>query len=311
MEEQPTAQPAVLCLGEPMLEFNQQPDGRYLSGYGGDTSNCAIAAARQGAHTGYLTRIGRDPFGDQFMALWTREGIDTRGVVVTDDGHTGVYFVTHHETGHAFSYLRAGSAASRMRPADLRRDLIRQARVLHISGISMAISDSAADTVLAAIDTANGAGVPVSFDANFRPRLWSLPRARAMIHAAMAQSHFALPGIDDAQALTGLTDPDRIVDFYLRLGPAVVALTLGAQGVLVATAGRRERIASHSVDSVDATGAGDTFDGAFLAECLRVNDPFEAAHYANAAAALATTGYGAVAPIPSREQVTRFIDNRR
>jgi 2-dehydro-3-deoxygluconokinase len=103
--------------------------------------------------------------------------------------------------------------------------------------------------------------------------------------------------------LTGFADPERIVDFYLGLGPQVVALTLGAGGVLVATADRRESIPPRPARVVDATGAGDVFDGAFLAEYLRLGDPFAAARYANVAAALSTEGYGAVAPIPRRAAV--------
>ncbi len=120
-------------------------------------------------------------------------------------------------------------------------------------------------------------------------------------------SGIALPSLDDATALTGLDDPDAIVDFYLGLGPSVVALKLGSRGVLVATAGERRRIAGHTVAAVDATGAGDTFDGAFLARLVAGDGPFDAARYANAAAAVATQGYGAVAPIPTREAVASFL----
>ena len=95
--------PDILCLGEPMLEFNQQPDGSYLPGHGGDTSNCAIAAARQGARVGYITHVGADTFGDSFMKLWAEEGVDTSGIRQRPDAHTGVYFVTHGPDGHQFS----------------------------------------------------------------------------------------------------------------------------------------------------------------------------------------------------------------
>jgi 2-dehydro-3-deoxygluconokinase len=88
--------------------------------------------------------------------------------------------------------------------------------------------------------------------------------------------------------------------FYLKLGAKVVALTLGKEGALVATETRRERIPSVKVDAVDATGAGDTFDGAFLAEYLISGDPFSAGHFATIAAALSTRGYGAIAPMPKR-----------
>ena len=147
----------------------------------------------------------------------------------------------------------------------------------------------------------------MSFDTNLRLKLWPLERARATIHAAMTQCHIALPGLDDARQLTGLTDPDAIVDFYLGLGAEIVALTLGADGTLVATGSDRATIKGRRVEAVDATAAGDTFDGAFLARLSAGDDPFAAARYANAAAALSTQGFGAVAPMPRREDVEAFL----
>lgn len=300
--------PDLLCLGEPLLEFNQQPDGRFVAGHGGDTSNCAIAAARQGARVGYVTQIGADAFGDSFVDLWRSEGIDTSTVTRRADAHTGIYFVAHGPKGHDFTYFRAGSAASRMTPGELPLEALSAAKILHVSGISQAISDSAADAVFAAIEAVRAAGGKVSYDTNLRLKLWPLDRARAVTHAAMARCDIALPGLEDAQALTGLTDPDAIADFYLDLGAGVVALTLGAEGTLVATGEDRLRIAVHRVEVVDATAAGDTFDGAFLARLLEGDDPFTAARYANAAAALAVQGFGAVAPMPRREAVLGFLD---
>ncbi len=297
----------LLCLGEPMLEFNQQPDGNYLPGHGGDTSNAAIAAVRQGARVGYVTHLGADTFGDSFMELWQREGIDTSTVRQVDDAHTGIYFVTHNAAGHAFSYFRAGSASSRMGPDDLPEDALKAAKILHVSGISQAISDTAADAVFRAIEIVKAAGGRVSYDTNLRLKLWPLDRARAVTHAAMAHCDIALPGLDDAVHLTGRSAPEDIVDFYLRLGSSTVALTLGAKGTLVATQEARQLVPVRAVDAVDATAAGDTFDGAFLARLLDGDDPFQAAAYANAAAALSTLGYGAVAPIPRAEAVQAFL----
>lgn len=293
----------VFCIGEPMLEFNQQPDGSYKPGHGGDTSNVACAAARQGARVGYFTALGADPFGQSFLDLWAREGVDASSVKQIPDAATAVYFVTHGADGHAFSYFRAGSAASRMHPADLPQQALESAQILHVSGISQAISESAADTVFAAIETVKAHGGLVSYDTNLRLKLWPLDRARAVIHAGVSRSDIALPGLEDACALTGLSDPDAIVDFYLGLGPKIVALTLGPDGVLVADAQRRRMITGRAVACVDATGAGDTFDGAFLARIAAGDDAFDAAHYANAAAALAVQGYGAVEPMPYRDDV--------
>src|SRR4249920_3633520 len=121
MSESPSEPPLdLVCLGEAMVEFNQAPDepARYTAGFGGDTSNCAIAAARIGARSGYITQLGDDVFGAQLLALWRDEGVDTSGVRVVAGADTGVYFVTHGAQGHAFTYRRAGSAASRMAPDD-------------------------------------------------------------------------------------------------------------------------------------------------------------------------------------------------
>src|SRR5450631_1725478 len=139
----------IVAVGEPMIEFNQQdPDHPldYRFGFGGDTSNFAVAAARQGARVAYITRIGGDPFGKALLNLWREEGVDVSGVTIDETASTGVYFVFHSPTGHSFTYLRAGSAASRMRPADVPIALIEQAKYLHVSGISQAISASACDS---------------------------------------------------------------------------------------------------------------------------------------------------------------------
>ncbi|SET97572.1 sugar kinase [Paracoccus homiensis] len=299
--------PDILCLGEPMLEFNQKPDGNYLPGHGGDTSNAAIAAARQGARVGMITHLGTDAFGQSFLDLWASEGVDTTSVRQVTDAHTGVYFVTHGPDGHEFSYLRAGSAASRMGPGDLPVTALQQAKILHVSGISQAISDTAADAVFEAIRLVREGGGRVSYDTNLRLKLWPLERARAVTHAAMAQCDIALPGLEDAVQLTGLEAPEDIVQFYLDLGPSIVALTLGSKGTLVATSEKQSIVPVREVKAVDATAAGDTFDGTFLARLVAGDDPFEAARYANAAAALTTLGYGAVAPMPRKEAVTEFL----
>jgi 2-dehydro-3-deoxygluconokinase len=209
-------QPHIVCMGEPMVEFNQTGgEGQYRRGHGGDTSNCAIAAARAGASAGCFTALGEDEFGDSIMELWARNGVDASRVIRNANAHTGVYFVSHGENGHSFSYLRAGSAASRVGPADVPRDYVSGARILHASGISLAIGDTACDAVLEAIAVAREAGVLVSFDTNLRLKLWPLARARALIETAVSQADIALPGLEDAEQLLGLTDPERIADHYL------------------------------------------------------------------------------------------------
>ncbi len=304
----------LLCFGEPMLEFNQQPDagdGRrlYLEGHGGDASNTAIAAARSGAKVGMLTALGDDRAGEAFRQLWKAEGVDDSLVPTHREAPTGIYFVSHDERGHHFTFHRKGSAAARYAPADLPQDAIRGAKALHLSGITLGISESSCDAGFRAMEIARQAGATVSFDTNLRLRLWPIARARACIHAAIAQADIVFPSLDDAEALTGLADPDAVADFYLALCPLVL-LKLGREGVLVATRQARHRVAGFPVQAVDATGAGDTFAGAFLARRRAGDGLDDAARYANAAAALSTRGYGAVAPIPREAEVRAFLAER-
>jgi 2-dehydro-3-deoxygluconokinase len=300
----------VVALGEPMIEFNQTGDrgGRtYLQGYGGDTSNFVIAAARQSARVGYMTALGDDIYGRMFLELWKQEGVDASRVKIDATAPTGIYFVNHDETGHHFTFFRTGSAASRVRPADIPSEYLTSARVVHVSGISLAISESACDACYAAVDAARSAGRLVSFDTNLRLKLWSKDRARAAIADMMRFADICLPSRDDIALLTGIDDPDELADHALGLGAKTVALKLGAEGALVATGHERHRIPPYRVEAVDATGAGDVFGGSFVTRILRGDDPAAAGRYAAVAAALSTTGYGAVEPIPTVDQVQEAL----
>ena len=307
--------PEFVAIGEPMLEFNQAPhgaDGRgyFLEGFGGDTSNATIAAARQGVRTAYLTAIGDDWPGARFMDLWQTEGVDVSFVKRDPIRQTGVYFVTHGNHGHEFLHYRRNSAASAFGPDDLPADMISNTKMLYVSGISQGISESGRDTVTRAIDIARAHQVPIAYDTNYRPRLWSPTEAASVMHAAIAQADIALPSLDDATILIGLTDPDAIADFYLRLGPRIVVVKNGAAGALLATRDARLHIPPFACNAVDATGAGDTFCGSFLARLILADAPEQAARYAACAAALKCEGYGAVAPIPTSAQVLHALETR-
>ncbi len=298
--------PALVSIGEPLIEFNRpkEGDGRtWLQGFGGDSQNVAIAAVRQGTSAGYITSLGADWMGDAFLDLWKAEGLDASRVSRHPTAPTGVSFVTHGPAGHKFDYLRKNSAASLMTPETLPADYIAGARYFHLSAIGQAISDSARRTCNAAVSAARAAGVKVSYDTNLRLRLWDLALARATIDATVARCDVLLPSLDDSQQLTGLKEPDAIADHYLKLGAPVVALKMSADGCLIATSKDRFRLPGHRVQAVDATGAGDTFDGSFLARLLAGDDLKTAARYANVAAALSTRGYGAVTPIPRAVEV--------
>jgi 2-dehydro-3-deoxygluconokinase len=294
----------IAAIGEPMIEFNQTKPGEpaYLQGFGGDTSNMIIAAARQGARTAYVSRLGDDEFGRMFRGLWTKEGVDASGVGTDPAAFTAVYFVTHGKDGHAFSYMRAGSAASRMQPTHLPWAVINAAKFFYASGISLAVAH---DAVLEALQEARAGGARIAFDANLRLKLWPIERARKAMARAIAMTDYFFPSLEDAEALSGLKGEKDILAWAHGLGAKNVFLKLGEEGVLV----NGQKIPAMKVQFRDATGAGDCFAGAALARLAAGDDIVQAARYANAAAALKTTGFGAVGPIPRPEAVRKLLES--
>ncbi|MBI3975891.1 MAG: sugar kinase [Armatimonadetes bacterium] len=308
----------LIALGEPMVEFAATERGRlsqvatFHRGWGGDTSNLAVAAARLGASVGYITRLGGDEFGRSFLTLWAQEGVDASRVLVDPAAFTGVYFIALAEDGsHDFTYYRAGSAASRLRPEDIDAAYLAAARVFHTSGITQATSDSAQAAVDRAIEVARAHGVTVSYDLNIRPRLRPLAELGAVVEATLRRADIIFLSLEDAAHLYGDLPAEAVVERMLAPGPRLAVLKLGAQGCLIASAeGIRIRLPAWPVEPVDATGAGDAFDAAFLVEWLRGQPLEEAGRFANAVGALTARGLGAVGPLPRRGEVEAFMIER-
>ncbi len=286
--------PDILCFGEPLIEFNEQKSGVFHFGFGGDVSNVAIAAARAGGRAGMITHVGDDLFGHRLMELWQAENVDSSNVKVQMDTATGIYFVTHDHKGHRFHYRRAGSAASKFQESDLPLHQIRDCRIFYASGISLAIGNAPRQACLSAMRHARENGILCAFDPNLRTALWSLDEAREHTHSALEYSNIALPSLEDARPLTGQEDPYQILKFYHALGIEIVALTMGRDGVIVSDRDGQTHLKSPEVEAVDATGAGDCFNGTFLARYMKSADAKQAAAMANVAAAQSTLNYGAV-----------------
>jgi len=297
----------ILTLGEALIEFMRQPDDGdrvlYEQGFGGDTSNTAIAAARQGASVGYLSAVGDDLFGQALRDLWRREGVSDAHVLTRAGDPTGAYFVQPHASGRHFSYARRGSAASLYGPDDLPEEAIAQARVLHTSGLSQAISPTMRAAVKRGAEIARANGTLFSFDTNLRLNLWSLEDARAATEEILPLADIVFPSDDEAEKLTGLTDPDAILDHYLGYGARIVALKRGDKGAMIATPETVLTIPPAKATPVDSTGAGDSYAGAFLAYYLETSDIEAAGRLAAKVAAGTVSGFGAISPIPRRDQV--------
>jgi 2-dehydro-3-deoxygluconokinase len=305
----------IVAIGEPLAELTADQPGplsevtSFLRGWGGDTSNLLVAAARLGASCGYVTRVGNDGFGTSFLRLWEAEHINTSRVTVDQAGFTGLYFVTLATDGQReFTYYRSGSAASLLHPEDLDLDYLARAQVLHFSGITQAISASARATVEKAMAMGRAQGAKISYDANVRPQLGPLADLLKTFEETLPDVDVLFLSEQDARFLYPEELPTEVPQRLARAGPEMVLLLRGSQGCTLTTEeGTTVSLPAWEVEAIDTTGAGDAFAGAFLVEGIRGRPPEESARFANAVAALAIRIRGAVAPLPRRDQVEQFM----
>lgn len=298
----------VLVLGEPLLERHTDAGGRPTApdAISGDAFNAACAAALAGARVALLTALGTDEGGDRIVAELTRRGIDVEPIA-RDHRPTGAYTVSPDLDGRpGFTYQRAGSAASALDAAHLRRwkPLLEATPVLLTGGIAAALSPSTEAVVLDAAALAAGAARAVCFDVNFRPRLTDAAAAGRVLRAVAPHCHLikiATPA--DSEPLLGQVDPAAVAAAVRALTRAAVVVTDGERP-LTLTDG--DRVSHHPVrpapDFVDATGAGDVLLGT-LAAALALGEPLEGALPGAMAAAALSTGHRGGAPHATREQV--------
>jgi len=301
--------PDIISLGECMVElFSEEPIAQARSFHkacGGDTLNTLVAAARLGASTGFVTRVGDDPFGAFLLESWRGEDIDVSHARLVE-GFNGLYFISLLPGGEReFTYYRRGSAASTMTPADLDPVYIGGARVLHVSGISQAISPSCRETVLAAVRLAREQGVRVSYDPNLRRKLWpSLAEARAAVQEVLPFADIVLPSApEEITELLDVGSAEKGVERLWAAGVGTVAVKLGDKGCLLGYDGRLVAVPAYVPEAVvDATGAGDAFDGAFLHGLVSGLSPEEAAQLAVVCAGLSLRKRGAIGALPHRDE---------
>jgi len=301
--------PDLISIGECMVEFFADEDlssARTLTrSFGGDTLNTLVAAARLGTSTGYITRVGDDPFGPGLLASWQAEGVDISPARLVP-GFNGIYFISVSASGERqFTYYRAGSAASSLDEEDLDPGYIAAARILHASGISQAISTSARRAVRVAFSLAREHGVRTCFDPNLRTKLWTIPQAARALQEVLPLVDIMLPSApEDTGSLLGTADPAAAIDEFWAHGVAIVVVKQGAEGVLVGWEGQKRHVPAYRTDRVlDTTGAGDAFNGAFLHGLCAGLDPFAAARWGCVTAGLKVRGRGAVNSLPRREEV--------
>lgn len=292
----------VIVLGEVLLEISTEGDFRHGThaelGYSGDALNAAAAAAAAGARAGLLTRVGDDDVGEGLVARVAELGVDTALVTRTRE-HNGCYVMRADPGGaRAFTYLRRGSAASRLDPGDVRRAGVGRARYVLTSGITAALSDTTRQAVLYAKEHARA----FVYDPNHRPALASAAAATGTLREVSEGATLVTPSHPaETSALLGCDSPEAAARTLRSWGAGAVAVTCGADGVLLddGDAPAHRLPAASAPRVVDQTGAGDVFAGTVTAR-LALGDPLpEAVEVALAAAALSVGGRGGTGGIPS------------
>ncbi|MDU5141289.1 MAG: sugar kinase [Paenibacillus dendritiformis] len=306
--------PEVVTFGESMALFSSA-DTRGLEyaqtvmkSFGGAESNVAIGLARLGHRAGWCGRLGRDPFGRNIVKAIRGEGVDVSRVGMDPDAPTGLMMRELVAGKSSVYYYRAGSAASRMAPRHLDKDYIRSARLLHVTGITCALSDSCAETVYEAVSAAKAAGVKVSFDPNLRLKLWTIEEAREKLLPLAREADYFLPGLDELKLLYGTEDEPGI---FRRLSELPgVSIVKGGPGINYVVQGSRVdevpyEMAEHVVDTV---GAGDAFCAGFLSGILQGTDAAEAVRLGNITGAMVVQAFGDWEALPTAEQLQGVLN---
>jgi 2-dehydro-3-deoxygluconokinase len=276
----------------------------YSFGIGGAESNVAIGLARLGAPVTWLGRIGRDATGD--LIERRLRGEQVRTLAIRDDAFTGL-MVKHRRSGTALhvDYHRAGSAGSRLMPADIPPAELRDASIVHVTGITPALSDSARAAVFQAVETANSAGVPVSVDVNYRAKLWSAFDAAPVLRDLVSRADVVFAGPDEAALFVDVSAP---LDGLAALGPTEVIVKDGPRGCTALVEGERFALPALPVPVVDPVGAGDAFVAGYLAERLAGLKPEARLRTAIAAGAFAVTVPGDCDGLPRRSELAFSTD---
>ena len=281
--------PQLITIGETMAAFTPDSVGalRYVQNFGirtaGAESNVAVGLAKLGLEAAWVSRLGTDEFGCFIRNQLRAEGVDCSRVIYDPDHRTGIMF---KETGVGETkvfYYRENSAASHLCPEDVTPALLDGVKVLHMSGITPVLSESCLAMTKAAFALAKEKGVAISFDPNIRRKLW---------------------GLDEADALFGLRDPDVLFDLLFRDGCAqYVAIKDGGNGAWVADKTTREKLPPYPCKPIEPIGAGDGFNAGFLAGILQGRDVATAGRMGAICGALATQTPGDVEGYPDAAQM--------
>jgi 2-dehydro-3-deoxygluconokinase len=299
--------PSLFTLGETLVllaapEIGPLRHANHLRvAIGGAESNVAIGASRLGAPASWAGRVGDDELGELILRTLRAEGVDV-SCAKREAGVPTSLMIKERRTSATtrVSYYRADGPGARLSPADVPHDLVREAGVLHLSGITPALSASAREAVRTAAELAREAARPVSLDINYRAGLWTPAEAAGEMRALCRLSDHVFVGCDEGRVLGLGAGAREIAEAVGALGPEVVVVKSGSRGATAFVAGEAHEVPALKVTSIDPVGAGDAFVAGYLAELLAGRRIADRLRTAAACGAFAVTGWGDWESLPAR-----------
>ncbi|MCM3040616.1 sugar kinase [Paenibacillus motobuensis] len=309
----PNSHPEVITFGESMaLLIAEGGKGlEYTSNltpsFGGAETNVAIGLSRLGHSVGWCGRLGDDPFGHRIYKMVRGEGVDVSHASFTEEAPTGLMVRENVAGRSSVYYYRKLSAASKMTPEHLDEEYIAGAKLLHITGITPALSASCAETAAAAMDMARRHGVKVSFDPNLRLKLWSVEEARKVLLPLAMKADYFLPGLDELKLLYETDSMDEIISKLGELS-AVSIIKGGDDETYILENGKLSAVPYYKVEHViDTVGAGDGFCAGFLAGLLKDYSLEEAVRLGNLIGSRVIQAIGDWEGLPSAAEIERLL----
>jgi 2-dehydro-3-deoxygluconokinase len=308
--------PSVVTAGETMVLGTPAGPGRLRHApglelkIGGAESNLAIGLSRLGVSAGWVSILGEGEPGQLVLDRIRAEGVDVSRVRRLRDRSTGLYLREKVGAEVRVYYYRLGSAASAMGPGAFDPDYLQGAQFLHLTGITPALSEECRALTLWAAREARGRGTRLSFDVNYRSKLWSPEEAKAFAEELMPQVDLVFIGDEEASALWGRDDEEFVRELAV-MGPQEVVLKRGGEGSLAFVGERVITQPAFPVEEVDPIGAGDAFDAGYLAGYLWGLGAEERLRVANAMGALSVATLGDYEGLPDRDELWAFAEGRK
>lgn len=311
----------VILFGEPMALLIAESTGplekveHFTRSLSGAEVNVAIGLSRLGNSVSYLTRLGDDPFGHYIENSLKENNIGTEFITYDDVYRTGIQLknrVTDGSDPYA-PYYRKGSAASRITPNEINLIDLSNVDHVHITGIPAALSLDSRQATYRLMERAKENNIFVSFDPNLRPALWeSKEKMIEVINDLAFKADMILPGIEECETLTGLTDFDKIADFYQEKGVKTVIIKNGSKGAYVRHLDETDMVKGFKIEKVvDTVGAGDGFAVGVISARLENLPVKDMVKRGNAIGAIQVTNISDNAGLPNHEQLEEFMNNYR